>query len=197
MVIRGHGFTLVEVLVVIGVILLIGAILFPVLARSKDESKKSVSMANLKQIHVSALLYGQDYDCYDEIPGLGTFPLHPINGGVRELFAYGVTEQMLKSPLAEGSPDMEMSCTYTFLPPFPKDHPKYNPGLKGRFAKLQEKGQSYSIIQDQHLDWKSWQNTTNDERLKLQMSVLSLTLGGSIEIIKKPVLITQDPDDPW
>jgi prepilin-type N-terminal cleavage/methylation domain-containing protein len=57
-----RGFTLVEVLVVIGIIALLAAILFPVFARAKNAAKSSACLSNLHQIGQAMLLYMGDND---------------------------------------------------------------------------------------------------------------------------------------
>lgn len=56
------GFTLIELLVVIAIIAILAAILFPVFAQAKEAAKKTQSLSNLKQIGLSWLMYGGDYD---------------------------------------------------------------------------------------------------------------------------------------
>jgi prepilin-type N-terminal cleavage/methylation domain-containing protein/prepilin-type processing-associated H-X9-DG protein len=56
------GFTLIEILVVITIISLLAAILFPVFARAREKARQASCMSNLKQIGVAAAMYAQDYD---------------------------------------------------------------------------------------------------------------------------------------
>src|ERR1700678_2459505 len=59
---RRFGFTLIELLVVIAIIAILAAILFPVFAQAKLAAKKAVSVSNLKQLGLSAVMYINDYD---------------------------------------------------------------------------------------------------------------------------------------
>jgi prepilin-type N-terminal cleavage/methylation domain-containing protein/prepilin-type processing-associated H-X9-DG protein len=59
---RRAGFTLVELLVVIAVIALLAAILFPVFARARENARRSSCQSNLRQIGLGILQYAQDYD---------------------------------------------------------------------------------------------------------------------------------------
>ncbi|HWD40485.1 MAG TPA: type II secretion system protein [Fimbriimonas sp.] len=61
-----RGFTLIELLIVIAVISLLAAILFPVLAMAKRASKRTSALSNLKQIGAAVHLYVNDYD--DRLP---------------------------------------------------------------------------------------------------------------------------------
>jgi prepilin-type N-terminal cleavage/methylation domain-containing protein len=56
------GFTLIELLVVIAIIATLAAILFPVLARSREKARQTSCLSNLKQIGLACLMYAQDYD---------------------------------------------------------------------------------------------------------------------------------------
>lgn len=51
---------------VIAIIAILAAILFPVFARAKEAAKKTSSLANIKQIGLASVMYGGDYD--DNIP---------------------------------------------------------------------------------------------------------------------------------
>lgn len=59
---RPHGFTLVELLIVISIIALLAAILFPVFSRVRENARRSSCQSNLKQIGLGILQYTQDYD---------------------------------------------------------------------------------------------------------------------------------------
>ena len=56
------GFTLVEVLVVVTIIALIAALLFPVFERARAQARKATCQSNLKQIGLAFQQYTQDYD---------------------------------------------------------------------------------------------------------------------------------------
>lgn len=56
------GFTLVELLIVIAVISLLAAILFPVFNRARENARRSSCLSNQKQIGLAFLQYVQDYD---------------------------------------------------------------------------------------------------------------------------------------
>ncbi len=61
---RRRAFTLVEILVVIGILSLLLAILLPVLARVRAAGRSSVCLSNLRQLGMAVELYTQDYEHY-------------------------------------------------------------------------------------------------------------------------------------
>lgn len=63
---RSRAFTLVEMLVVIAIITVLAALLFPVFQRARKQTKGDVCLSNLRQMGVAINLYAADYD--DKIP---------------------------------------------------------------------------------------------------------------------------------
>jgi prepilin-type N-terminal cleavage/methylation domain-containing protein/prepilin-type processing-associated H-X9-DG protein len=59
---RLHGFSLAELLVVMAVITILAAFLFPVLATARQRAQRTTCLANLKQIAAAQALYLQDWD---------------------------------------------------------------------------------------------------------------------------------------
>ncbi|MDB5319732.1 MAG: hypothetical protein JWN40_1363 [Phycisphaerales bacterium] len=63
---RRSGFTLVELLVVIGIIALLIAILLPALSRARENAKNAQCLSNLRQLGTVYQFYANDYK--DQIP---------------------------------------------------------------------------------------------------------------------------------
>ena len=57
-----QGFTLIETLLVIGIISILTATLFPVLSQTRGRAKQTVCANNLRQIGIAITLYAQDSD---------------------------------------------------------------------------------------------------------------------------------------
>ncbi len=68
-----RAFTLVELLVVIGVVAILAAQLLPALARAKSRSANTYCMNNKKQLTAAVQMYAPDFG--------GWFPLNPDDGG--------------------------------------------------------------------------------------------------------------------
>ena len=61
---RVAGFTLIEILVVIAIITILSAIIFPVFARAKNGAYKNSDMASMNQLRTALQLYYTDQDGY-------------------------------------------------------------------------------------------------------------------------------------
>ena len=59
---RRQGFTLVEVLLVVGIIALLATLLFPAFVQARARARQTACASNLRQIGLAAMLYSQDSD---------------------------------------------------------------------------------------------------------------------------------------
>lgn len=57
-----RGFTLVELLVVIIIIALLAALLFPVFAKAREKERQATCLSNMNQLRLGFLQYVNDYD---------------------------------------------------------------------------------------------------------------------------------------
>ncbi|MDR3711004.1 MAG: DUF1559 domain-containing protein [Capsulimonadaceae bacterium] len=69
------GFTLIELLIVIAIIAILAAILFPVFATAREKSRQASCASNLRQMGLATLQYVQDFD---EVEPNGYFTSGPV-----------------------------------------------------------------------------------------------------------------------
>lgn len=75
---RSKGVTLIEILIVIGILLVLSAIGFILLGPARVSAKRSSCAERMRQIHQAATMYAIDWDDavrYPEIPGFTYMPL--------------------------------------------------------------------------------------------------------------------------
>lgn len=94
---KKNGFTLIELLIVIAIICLLAAILFPVFARAREKARAAACISNLKQIGLAILQYSQDYD--ENIVGVPT-NVSITNAWLAPYEPYLKSDQVKKCPSA-------------------------------------------------------------------------------------------------
>lgn len=68
--VRGGGFTLIEILVIIGIIGLMAALLIPALSRAKEQARMTLCRSNMRQVGLGFLMYADDNRDYLPWPGI-------------------------------------------------------------------------------------------------------------------------------
>ena len=103
-----RGFTLIQLPVVIAIIAILAAILFPVFARARENARRSSCQSNLKQIGLGIVQYVQDSDermpYTDSAGGYSNSTL--ASGGtlykwMDSIFPYVKSEQLFDCPSRE------------------------------------------------------------------------------------------------
>ncbi len=102
-----RGFTLIECLVVIAIIAILAAFLFPVFARARENARRTSCASNLKQIGLGLLQYVQDND--ETLPrsfyGSGAAPSDAANYKWMDcIFPYVKSEAVFDCPSDGKSP---------------------------------------------------------------------------------------------
>lgn len=93
------GFTLIELLIVIAIIAILAAILFPVFARARENARKTSCLSNLKQIGLGVMQYTQDYDEYYPLNQAGSTQTERRQNSWRsQIFPYVKSTQLFVCP---------------------------------------------------------------------------------------------------
>ena len=108
---RRHGFTLVELLIVIGVIAVLAALMFPAFARAKEKAKRVRCLSNLKQISTALNLFVNDNDMFP-------WRLPVANGGTQTrtkvFYTFRALELQLANPAVAVCPSDKRLATDRF-----------------------------------------------------------------------------------
>jgi prepilin-type N-terminal cleavage/methylation domain-containing protein/prepilin-type processing-associated H-X9-DG protein len=84
------GFTLVELLVVIGIIAVLFSLLLPAVSRARQQANSVVCESNLQQIGASLLTYADIHDGWLYPPDMGWDPQHVTQDAVTKMWTYNV-----------------------------------------------------------------------------------------------------------
>ena len=120
-----RGFTLIELLIVIAIIAILAAILFPVFARARENARRASCQSNVKQIALGLRQYTQDYDerfpgWYTDRNGSGGYtssdPIGPTSdqGWTEIINPYVKSRQILQCPSEPTPPCPETSNGYGY-----------------------------------------------------------------------------------
>jgi type II secretory pathway pseudopilin PulG len=84
---RRRGFTILDVLITVGIIALLAGLVFTALAPSRAKAKESACISNLRQIHASLLAYAADWGPNPSWPALEPLvPLPDTTLALREVY---------------------------------------------------------------------------------------------------------------
>jgi prepilin-type N-terminal cleavage/methylation domain-containing protein/prepilin-type processing-associated H-X9-DG protein len=97
------AFTLIELMVVVGIIAILAAMLLPALSRAKESARRISCVNDLHQLALSAKMYADDNE--------GEFPARKSPNWVRRLEPYYVDVRLLKCP-SDSIPALDEQRSY-------------------------------------------------------------------------------------
>jgi prepilin-type N-terminal cleavage/methylation domain-containing protein len=63
---KKHGFTIIELLVVVAIIMILAALLTPVIQKAREQGRRAACISNIRQMSQAAMLYAADWR--DKLP---------------------------------------------------------------------------------------------------------------------------------
>jgi type II secretory pathway pseudopilin PulG len=173
---------LIQILTVIAIIAILAAVLFPVFSRARVESYKADTMNSMRQFYVAYSLYSEDYDVYDESPGMGRLSVSPI---VRTSLVepYGFDLNLCFSKIIPSyGPERQFSCAWSSFPPLTPNHPDYNPMMDAFRTDLSKQGGQFNIKSDYSYDTYIYlpRRTREQQSSPHDKFLISLNLSGAV-----------------
>ena len=133
-----RGMTLIELLIVLAIISILTAILFPAIARSREAARTTACLSNLQQLGKAIAIYQTDYDGYYPYgldPYLRHPPMSPLVFAAPKFFVIAQTMPDMRDVLR---PYVTSNEVYHC----PSEHEMYPPSVDCNFP-FAECGSSY------------------------------------------------------
>lgn len=109
------GITLLEVIVVLAILMIVGAISYPLFANAKRNAAQSSCSQRLRQIYLAVELYGADYPGYRPYHRNIDIPASALSKP-SALAPYLRSDEMVHCPIAPPCAKERLASTYTWTP---------------------------------------------------------------------------------
>jgi type II secretory pathway pseudopilin PulG len=111
-----RALSVVEVLIVLTVLALVAALLYPIVVRARDRAKEATCYGNLRNIQTAVALYRADYDGESKYGAPEAMGLPP---SIARLMDYGaITKTTMQCPGRPFSPGLRQAVYTQYWPPF-------------------------------------------------------------------------------
>lgn len=111
---RLKGISLTEVIVVVAILAVIAAIVFPLQANAKLDGLKISCLTRQRQIYQALLLYGDDNPGYEKVHPNVDMPAEPMRNPLHALLPYLKSREMLYCPATPQCGKNVWGSTYVF-----------------------------------------------------------------------------------
>jgi len=191
---RKHGFTLVELLVVLGIIALLAGILWVVFAPAREKARQSVCISNLHQIGVALSLYRSDYDGQEAMQGVPMTPAQlgmPVGTGFGTLIhSYIKDRRLLYCPdywLDPNIPTIEKQhALSSYYWDYEMDGPPAGEPEWFRFIVARHGNKAIVVFCEEHNDMKSNADLYREASWKTKRELV-LRLNNQVQSLLVPV----------
>src|SRR2546423_1171904 len=96
---KKRAFTLVELLVVIGIIAVLISVLLPALGRAREQASQAACLSNLRQLGMAVVMYANDNKGW--LPATSRGGTHDYNKWAAEWLEYEPNQNLDKSAIAK------------------------------------------------------------------------------------------------
>lgn len=132
---KRKGVTLVELLVVTGILMVLASIIFVTGAPAREKARQVVCKSQLRQMHMAVTMYSADTDAGEEIPGLPALSYIP-RYGVRVLSPYLKSKDVLYCPDLPTPIRQKLATSYVWFPAIPTGSEEISPGEAQMYAEV-------------------------------------------------------------
>lgn len=108
---NSKGFTIIELLIVIGIISILAAMLFPVFVRTTEKARAAACLSNLRNLSMGFAQYCEDYD--EKFPNLQPWDTWDGDSWASKLIPYVKSPELFACPSDDRAPFSEYAnCPY-------------------------------------------------------------------------------------